>query len=302
MGVIDFDTHFWRSPLAEHARARQEAGTLPVRLIRLDSPAHVAVDPATPDLVLALVLASRGGARWSWDGAAPNVASARLPGQVGVTPPGAVGRFEIDGPSSVLIVALPLPRLAARLQHEVTVPRDFGALHDAYCDRPRIRSLCLRLWKAARTPSFRRDLEVDALCETLVMELSQEGSAAAGPLHERGLGPAEMRRVVHRAQAADADVEALAATLAMPLRTFRRRFKVSFGMSPQQWLIRQRIEKACTLLRTTNLSLCELAVELGFAHQAHFSEAFVRATGLTPGRFRVGSPASTRAATPRRRR
>ena len=302
MGVMDFDSHFWRSPLAVHARARHEAGTLPVRLIRLDSPAHLAVDPPTQELVLALVLGSRGGARWAWDGAAPNVARARLPGQLGLTPPGAVGTFDIEGPSSVLIVALPLQRLAERLRHEVQVPRDFGVLHDAYCDRPRIRALCLRLWKAARTPSFRRDLEVDALCETLVVALSQDGQPSAEPPCERGLGPAEMRRVRQRAQAPDADVEALAATLAMPVRTFRRRFRASFGLSPQQWLIRQRIETACNLLRTTAMPLCELAVELGFAHQAHFSQAFARATGLAPGQYRAATADSACTVTPRRRR
>lgn len=289
MGMIDFDSHFWRSPLAVHARARHEAGTLPVRLIRLDSPAHVAVDPATPDLVLALVLGSQGAARWSWDGAAAHVAHARRPGQVGVTPPGAVGHFDISGPSSVLILALPYERIAARLRGEITVPRDFGRLHDAYCDRPRIRALCLRLWKAARTPSFRRDLQVDALCETLLVELSQDGNGAPALRSEPGLGPAERQRVLHRAAIADADVESLAASVAMPLRTFRRRFKASFGLSPQQWLIRQRLEKACALLRSTRMPLCEVAVELGFAHQAHFTEAFVRAMGVTPGQFRVSS-------------
>ena len=289
MGVIDFDSHFWRSPLAAHARGRLEAGTLPLRLFRLDSPAHTAVDPATPDLVIALVLASRGGARWAWDGAAAHATRARLPGQVGVTPPGAVGRFEIDGPSSVLVLALPYERLAARLREDTTVRRDFGPLHDAYCHRPRIRSLCLRLWKAARTPSFRRDLAVDALCETLLVELSGHDAAPASGRAEPGLGTAEIRRVRQGAVAADCDVAALAASVAMPVRTFRRRFKASFGVSPQQWLIRQRIERAQWLLRCTRTPLCDIAVELGFAHQAHFSEAFVRAVGVTPGQFRVSS-------------
>ena len=79
---------------------------------------------------------------------------------------------------------------------------------------------------------------------------------------------------------------ALAKAAAMPVRSFRRRFQAAFGEPPQRWLAGRRIERARRLLAENVLSLSEVALDLGFASQAHFTEAFRSAVGLTPGRFR----------------
>lgn len=286
MKTTDFDIYFRQSALARYQRNRCEAGTMPVRLIRLDSPAHEIIDPPTADLVVALILASRGAARWSWDGAAANHSPERLPGRIGVTPFGATGSFEIAGRSSILLITVPRATMDARLGGESTMPQDLGELHDAYCERPWLRRLCLRLWKAAGANVFGRDLRVDALCEALLSALIDGESSSAEDMACKGLGAGERRRLAQVAERCEPDVDTLATSLGIPLRTFRRRFKTSYGMSPHQWLILRKVEKAKRLLRSTDMPLCALAADLGFAHQAHFTEAFARATGLTPRRYR----------------
>lgn len=277
-----FDEHFQRSPLAAHRHERRGGGTLSTRLIRLESPAHHVVDPPTEELVVGLVLEGAAGARWAWDGARPNVARIRRRGTLGLTPIGAVGEFEVDGPSTLLIVSLPHGPLSARLAPDVAVPRDFGGLHDAYRDHPAARRLCLRLWRTASRSGFARDEAIDALAEDLLVVLSE----VREPGGSKGLSAAERRRVRSAADGGRADVSALAQAAAMPVRTFRRRFQAEFGESPQRWLARTRIERAKRLLGESRLSLSEAALDLGFASQAHFTEAYRRATGATPGQYR----------------
>ncbi len=277
-----FDEQFQQSSLAVHRHERRGGGSLSTRLIRLHSPAHAVVDPPTRELVLGLMVDGHAGARWAWDGAKANVTPARRPGTLGLTPIGASGTFEVDSASTILIVSLPYPALAAQLEPDLRVPRDFGSLHDAYQDRPGTRALCRRLWRVAGRPGFARHETIDALSEAVLVSLADEAQVET----VQGLSSQERRRVQARAERPDADVAALAEAAAMPVRSFRRRFQAAFGEPPHRWLAGRRIARARHLLQENRLSLSETALDLGFASQAHFTEAFRRAVGVTPGRFR----------------
>ena len=67
---------------------------------------------------------------------------------------------------------------------------------------------------------------------------------------------------------------------------FARAFRHSTGLSPHQWLIQSRIEKAHALLREGRLSLAEIARACGFADQSHFTKAYTRRRGISPGAWR----------------
>jgi AraC family transcriptional regulator len=67
---------------------------------------------------------------------------------------------------------------------------------------------------------------------------------------------------------------------------FARAFRHSTGLSPHQWLIQSRIEKAHALLREGRLSLAEIARACGFADQSHFTKAYARRRGISPGAWR----------------
>jgi AraC-like DNA-binding protein len=68
-------------------------------------------------------------------------------------------------------------------------------------------------------------------------------------------------------------------------RQFVRIFANTFGTSPHQFIMKERVDRAKPLL-SHGLLLVEIASALGFASQSHFSGAFRRATGMSPGRFR----------------
>ena len=65
-------------------------------------------------------------------------------------------------------------------------------------------------------------------------------------------------------------------------REFRRYFSTTVG----EYLRRKRIEHACKLVSTTQISLAEIAMTCGFSDQSHFSATFRRQIGLTPARYR----------------
>jgi AraC family transcriptional regulator len=67
---------------------------------------------------------------------------------------------------------------------------------------------------------------------------------------------------------------------------FLRRFKQIMGMSPNQYHLFLRLDKAKYYLSQTDLSFIDIAYELGFSTQAHFNNVFKKETGMTPSRFR----------------
>ena len=69
---------------------------------------------------------------------------------------------------------------------------------------------------------------------------------------------------------------------------FARQFKAATGLSPYQYVISRRVERAQHLLRNDEeLGLAEVALRSGFSDQSRFSLQFKRSTGLTPRQFRI---------------
>lgn len=66
---------------------------------------------------------------------------------------------------------------------------------------------------------------------------------------------------------------------------FARLFKQSVAVTPHQYLIRQRVERAKRLLQQGNLSIADVALQCGFANQGHLSYHFKRLLNATPKAF-----------------
>jgi AraC family transcriptional regulator len=59
-------------------------------------------------------------------------------------------------------------------------------------------------------------------------------------------------------------------------------FKQSLGITPHQYVIRQRVERARQLIQQGELGLADIALKCGFANQGHLNRHFKRLTGVTP--------------------
>jgi AraC family transcriptional regulator len=84
----------------------------------------------------------------------------------------------------------------------------------------------------------------------------------------------------------------MAAVTGRSIYHFARQFRAATGLAPHQYVIMRRVERAKELLQTAaDLSLAQVAADVGFSDQSQFSHHFKRLVGVTPGRF--GAPAKT---------
>ena len=65
-----------------------------------------------------------------------------------------------------------------------------------------------------------------------------------------------------------------------------RAFKVSVGVPPFRYIVRRRVELACTTMSTTREPLSQIAIACGMCDQAHFSRVFRRMIGMSPAAWR----------------
>lgn len=88
--------------------------------------------------------------------------------------------------------------------------------------------------------------------------------------------------------ATDISLEDLAGIAAMSPYHFARAFKTATGLSPLQYVIGARVELAKVLLKTTKLTIADIALRAGYADPGRFSQHFRQRVGVTPGVFRAG--------------
>ncbi|MFF8276864.1 GlxA family transcriptional regulator [Streptomyces lateritius] len=78
----------------------------------------------------------------------------------------------------------------------------------------------------------------------------------------------------------------LAVRESMSVRTFTRRFREEVGVSPGQWLTRQRVERARHLLESTDLPVDQVARDAGFGTPQSLRSHLQAAIGVTPTTYR----------------
>jgi len=77
--------------------------------------------------------------------------------------------------------------------------------------------------------------------------------------------------------------ESIASKLGVDYHSFRRIFRKVKGMAPGKYRIHRRLDRACSLLSTLNVS--ETAYRLGYATPYAFSAQFIRFIGQSPKEF-----------------
>jgi AraC family transcriptional regulator len=88
----------------------------------------------------------------------------------------------------------------------------------------------------------------------------------------------------HREQ--EPSLKEIAVECGLSVSHFSRAFRQSTGVSPHRWLLNHRIRRAKDQMKDRRLSLAEVAIDSGFAHQSHFTRAFTQHVGVSPGAWR----------------
>jgi AraC family transcriptional regulator len=145
-----------------------------------------------------------------------------------------------------------------------------------------VSGLGRRLAVELQTQDTSWGLAAEGLVLQLLATTSRDAAAAT-----RAPWLRSARDLLHeRAPDARGSLGEIAATVGVHPAHLARCFRREYGQSVGEYARALRLEWAAEQLALNDASLAEIAVHAGFADQSHFTRAFRRHTGVTPGRYR----------------
>ncbi len=148
---------------------------------------------------------------------------------------------------------------------------------------------CAKVLAHACIEEFRHDrLYGESLTVALIVALLSASSNRTARRLMGGLAPGQLRVAKEYLEQDSKDVSLgeLARLTGLSRSRLARGFKASTGLAPYTWALQFRIRRAKELLRKRDQPIAMIALELGFADQSHFTKAFRRLAGVTPGEWR----------------
>ena len=130
------------------------------------------------------------------------------------------------------------------------------------------------------------------LCQQLVVRYEDRVAdirdrVALAPWQER-----KAKRILASPCQDKLSIAEVASQCSMSRSHFSRAFKKTTGMSPQEWTLKSRIERAQLLIAEGSMSMCQVAFECGFSDQSHFTRTFRKLTGISPKRWQRSQQSS----------
>jgi AraC-like DNA-binding protein len=86
--------------------------------------------------------------------------------------------------------------------------------------------------------------------------------------------------------AARPSLEAMANAAGLSPDYFSRLFRNTYGIAPRAWMVRERIQAARRFLRETDMTIYQIAAQLGYANVSQFSRQFVEVMGTNARAYR----------------
>ena len=213
-------------------------------------------------------------------------------GDLLVTPAGMPLATQAEG--DVHIVQMRLQDAFLRQVAEETLGQD--------CDRiqlipafqthdPQIEAIASMLLAELQGESFGSHLYMESLANVLAIHLLRHHTTTRPELsiYNGGLPQHQLLQVLDYIDAhlgSEITLVDLAQLVGMSQFHFGRLFKQSLGLSPYQYLLLQRVERAKQLLKQTDNPVAEIALECGFNSHSHLGRKFRQITGITPKAYR----------------
>ncbi len=213
-----------------------------------------------------------------------------LPGDVAVIPPYITHRAITVEESEFIALTLD-SNFVANIAYESVDSDAVEVIPHFSKPDPLIYQITLALKKALEYNDTGSGLYADSMATALSAHLLQHYSAPKHSLqnYRGGLPRHKLQRVTeyiidHLAE--DLLLGTMAQEVGMSRYHFARLFKQSTGLSPYQYVIHCRIERAKMLLLQNKLKISEVASIVGFADQSQFTRHFKRILGVTPKEIR----------------
>lgn len=159
-------------------------------------------------------------------------------------------------------------------------------------DDPTVRNLALTLLPAFANPREANTLFVDSMTVATVAHLLRaHGTRSVGglvtPLRLTPMQEARAKEMLVANLDGELTIRELAGECGMSVTAFSNAFKRSVGIPPHRWLLERRVARALTLLRTSSMTLDEIASACGFADAQHLTRIFAQTVKATPAEFKA---------------
>jgi len=182
------------------------------------------------------------------------------------------------------------PQFVQLAAHELIDPDRMQLMLRVAIDEPLMRQIALGLKREIESGAPGGRCYGETLATALAVHLVCH--FATRPVQEReagrGLARYQLNRAiefVHAHLAEDISLDSLAGAAGLSPFHFARLFKRSTGLSPHQYVLRSRVDRARGLLMRSKSSIADVAVEVGFCDQSHLAAHFKRVYGVSPKAF-----------------
>ncbi|BAW97899.1 AraC family transcriptional regulator (plasmid) [[Synechococcus] sp. NIES-970] len=154
-----------------------------------------------------------------------------------------------------------------------------------------LHQIGMLLFAELRSGGVMGKLYAESLAQILVIHLLRHYSNLTQPIASQNssFSRIQMQQVIDYIQTylnRDLSLTELASVVNISPTYFASLFKQEMGISPHQYVIRQRVERAKLMLSKTDLAIADIALQVGFSSQSHLTQQFKRLTGMTPRQVR----------------
>ncbi|TVM31385.1 helix-turn-helix domain-containing protein [Oceanidesulfovibrio marinus] len=156
-------------------------------------------------------------------------------------------------------------------------------------DDKMLATALVALYRALQEPQPMNSLFVDSAVQFIAAAILRDYSEAVARRIPHPVSLQRMERIkelIHQSFAQDIQLSDLADEAGLSPFHFSRVFKETVGMPPRQYIIKQRMDEACRLLKESTYAIAAIAAMVGYESVSHFSSLFKRHTGMSPAGFR----------------
>ena len=212
------------------------------------------------------------------------------PGNLFLTGPGDMQARVSKGEVEFLAMEI-APKFVLWAADELVTARPFEVqrLYAGQDEQLRYIMLTLHNELLANCPSGRLFGEYMGLSFATALLTNHSTSPSRLSQYRGGLSPYKLRQITEYIGdnlSNNLSLAEMANLLQMGPCHFARAFKESTGLSPHQYVLRRRVERALQMLKETRTNLADIAYDLGFSSQGHFTTVFSKIVGVSPSNYR----------------
>ncbi|MEM9512840.1 MAG: AraC family transcriptional regulator [Cyanobacteria bacterium J06642_2] len=227
--------------------------------------------------------------QWEWKDGDRFKTHSYETGDVWVNPAGVPFSHRIDTYNQFVVVTIDPAKVVEILGDRLHPERQaFRRQHRARDKQLQtlIQALLVEAEAGAPNGTLYADMVTNALATHFVNHYSVETPTIRDRLS--GVSRGQLQPAIDFIEASltkDMSLDELAAIAGLSKFHFARLFKQTFGLSPHQYVIQRRIERAAISLQRGEQTILQIAHNFGFSDQSHFTRAFKKVKGTTPKQF-----------------